>query len=103
MTFTRPSWPPTRPLPLALVTAGTAVLLALAPAARATPVTAAGACDKALAAAERAERDYQALKKDLDRVTADGGHPDASQRQALVDAEAETVSTASQAQRVCGP
>jgi septal ring factor EnvC (AmiA/AmiB activator) len=92
---------------LPLVTAGAAVLLALCPAAPAAPVTAPvtarSACDRALAAAEQAEHDHQALKKELEGVIADGGHPDASQRQALENAEAESASTASQAQRVCGP
>ncbi|MFI2758190.1 hypothetical protein ACH5A3_04845 [Streptomyces echinatus] len=88
---------------LPLAAAGTAALLALCPTVHASPATARTACDQALAAADRAEHDYQALKKELRRITADGGHPDASQRQALADAEAKTVSTASQAQRVCGP
>ncbi|MBL1105265.1 hypothetical protein JK361_11810 [Streptomyces sp. 5-8] len=87
----------------ALAAAGAAALLALCPPAHASPVTGRGACDEALAVAGQAEHDYQALKRELQRIVADGGHPDASQRRALGDAEAKTVSTASQAQRICGP
>ncbi|GAA3124938.1 hypothetical protein GCM10010521_09620 [Streptomyces rameus] len=99
----RPRLPLPLPLPLTLFTAGAAVLLALRPAAPAAPATARSACGRALAAAEQAEHDHQALKKEPEGVIADGGHPDASHRQALENAGAESVSGASRAQRVHGP
>ncbi|MFJ9924530.1 MULTISPECIES: hypothetical protein [Streptomyces] len=86
---------------LSALTAGAVTLLALsvpAPAARADT-----GCDRALAAAERAERSYDAMKADLLRGIADGGHPDISQERALRRAEAERDATASAAQRACRP
>lgn len=49
-----------------------------------------------------AENDYNAIKKDLERRIADDGHPDKSELQALQDADAKRVMSASQAQRACG-
>ncbi|MFF7972769.1 hypothetical protein [Streptomyces sp. NPDC007905] len=88
---------------LPAIAAGTAVLLALASVAYGAPDPAQGACARALAAADRAEHGYEALKGQLQQIIAEGGHPDASQRQVLAAAEARRDSTASQAQRVCGP
>ncbi|WP_251093546.1 hypothetical protein [Streptomyces sp. Caat 7-52] len=81
----------------ALAAAGAAALLAICPSAHASPVAGRGACDKALAVAGQAEHDYQALKRELQRIVADGGHPDASQRQALGDAEAKNAHLRSEA------
>lgn len=87
--------------------AASAVLLLalspLSPAAHAVPAHSAdSACDRAVAAAGKAEHDYEALKNGIDRQIADGGHPDQSEMQALQDADAERVAAASRAQRVCG-
>ncbi|GLX53382.1 hypothetical protein Shyhy01_63320 [Streptomyces hygroscopicus subsp. hygroscopicus] len=87
--------------------AGAVALLAFsaaapaAPAAPAVPVAHAADCDKALAAAQKAERDDDDLKADLLRSVADGGHPDASQRQAAQQAESLRDSTAVEAEHVC--
>ncbi|MFH7336415.1 hypothetical protein [Streptomyces sp. KHY 26] len=70
-------------------------------AAPAVPVAHAADCDKALAAAQKAERDDDDLKADLLRSVADGGHPDASQRQAAQQAESLRDSTAVEAEHVC--
>ncbi|MFH8340353.1 hypothetical protein [Streptomyces sp. AM6-12] len=81
--------------------AGALALLAFsaaAPAAHAAPPT---NCDKALAAAQKAERSYDDMKADLLRSIADGGHPDASQRRALQQAESLRNSTATEAEHVC--
>ncbi|MEU0370855.1 hypothetical protein ABZ070_11435 [Streptomyces sp. NPDC006283] len=88
---------------LPAVAAGTAVILALSSAAYAAPLPTQDACAVALAAAERAESDYDALMKDLRDRIAQGGNPDASELQALADAEAQRNAIASQAQRICGP
>ncbi|MFG2355921.1 hypothetical protein [Streptomyces sp. NPDC048521] len=85
------------------IAAGAALFLALPWAAHAAPVTADDACGRAVAAAERAERAYEADKKELQGRIADGGHPDRSELQALAETEAKRDRTASQAQRVCGP
>ncbi|MER6030384.1 hypothetical protein [Streptomyces sp. NPDC001851] len=84
--------------------AGAVLLLALSPAAaRAAAAHAAdSACDRAVAAADKAEHDYEALKDGINRQIADGGHPDRSELQALQDADALRVATASQARRSCG-
>ncbi|WP_432166136.1 hypothetical protein [Streptomyces sp. bgisy031] len=57
----------------------------------------------ATAAADSADNDYNALKKDLQRRIANDGHPDKSELQALHDADTKRVITASQAQRACEP
>jgi hypothetical protein len=88
---------------LRTIAVGAALFLALPWAAHAAPGTADDACGRAVAAAERAERDHEAYEKELRGRIADGGHPDRSELQALADAEAERDRTASQAQRVCGP
>ncbi|MEW2618765.1 hypothetical protein [Streptomyces sp. NPDC048106] len=81
--------------------AGAVALLAFsvaAPAAHAAPRT---SCDAALATAQKADRDYNAMKADLLRSIADGGHPDASQRRELQQAESLRNSTATEAEHVC--
>lgn len=82
--------------------AGAVALLAFSfavPAAHAaTPRT---NCDKALAAAQQAERYYDGLKTDLLRSMANGGHPGTAQRQALQKAESVRNSTSTEAERVC--
>ncbi|MFF7237361.1 hypothetical protein [Streptomyces collinus] len=107
-----------RSLRLAAVTVAAASLVALAPAVRAAPVSAMGAspapvagavsapvrdaCGRALAAAGRAEREYDLMRHQLLRIIAGGGHPDVSQRQALAVAEAERDLWAAHARRLCG-
>ncbi|MFF3360888.1 hypothetical protein [Streptomyces misionensis] len=94
---------------LSALAAGAVTLLALCVAAPAAPADT--GCDRALAAAGRAERSYDAMKADLLHGIADGGHPDISQEQeqeqeqeqALRRAEAERDATASAAQRACHP
>ncbi|WP_440557779.1 hypothetical protein ACSP97_14170 [Streptomyces sp. SCPE 10] len=86
---------------LSALAAGAVTLLALCVAAPAAPADT--GCDRALAAAGRAERSYDALKADLLHGIADGGHPDISQEQALRRAEAERDATASAARRACHP
>ncbi|MEU2713375.1 hypothetical protein [Streptomyces sp. NPDC007205] len=89
---------------LSAAAAGAALLLAFSPAAHAASVHGTdSACDRAVAAAGKAEQDYEALKNGIDRQIAEGGHPDRSELQALQDADAQRVATASQAQRICGP
>ncbi|MFC9537241.1 hypothetical protein ACFVFJ_45470 [Streptomyces sp. NPDC057717] len=56
-----------------------------------------------MAAADSAENDYNAIKKDLKRRTADDSHPDKSELQTLQDTHTKRVMTASQTQRACGP
>ncbi|MFI9809046.1 hypothetical protein ACIHEJ_32630 [Streptomyces sp. NPDC052301] len=87
---------------LPAIPVGAALFLALPPAAHATPGTPDDACAAAVAAADEAEHDYEACKKELQDRIADGGHPDRSELQALADAEAQADATASQAQRACG-
>ncbi|WP_030185063.1 hypothetical protein [Streptomyces sp. NRRL S-813] len=88
-------------------TTGAALVLALSGAAHpATAVPAAPAatqqdCDRATAAAEQAARDYDQSKKELQDLVAAGGHPDASQRQALADADVARSTAAAQAERIC--
>ncbi|AGS69813.1 hypothetical protein [Streptomyces collinus] len=60
------------------------------------------ACGRALAAAGRAEREYDLMRHQLLRIIAGGGHPDVSQRQALAVAEAERDMWAAHARRLCG-
>nr|WP_145485321.1 MULTISPECIES: hypothetical protein [Streptomyces] len=83
--------------------AGAVALLAFSaavPAAHAAPAPRTN-CDKALAAAQKAERNYDGLKSDLLRSIAGGGHPDASQRRALQQAESLRNSTSAEAEHVC--
>ncbi|MEU0602286.1 hypothetical protein ABZ484_29240 [Streptomyces sp. NPDC006393] len=98
---------------LRATTTGAALVLALSAAAHsATAATAEPAapharaatsqdCDRAMAAAEQATRDYDQLKKELQDLVAAGGHPDASQRQALTDADVARSTAAAQAERIC--
>ncbi|MEU2352252.1 hypothetical protein ABZ599_04615 [Streptomyces misionensis] len=86
---------------LSALAAGAVTLLALCVAAPAAPADT--GCDRALAAAGRAERSYDAMKADLLHGIADGGHSDISQEQALRRAEAERDATASAARRACRP
>ncbi|MFE5030079.1 hypothetical protein ACFRAO_44065 [Streptomyces sp. NPDC056656] len=91
------------------IAAGALVVLALSPMAHAapaghtTPLVTRDVCTTAMAAADSAENDYNVIKKDLERRIADDAHPDKSELQALQDADAKRVMTASQAQRACGP
>ncbi|CAL2058855.1 conserved exported protein of unknown function [Streptomyces murinus] len=81
--------------------AGAVALLAFSfavPAAHAAPRT---NCDKALAAAQQAERYYDGLKTDLLRSIANGGHPGTAERQALQKAESVRNSTSAEAEHVC--
>ncbi|MCX5443801.1 MULTISPECIES: hypothetical protein [unclassified Streptomyces] len=89
-------------LRLPSIAAGALVVLALSPMAHAAPIATRDVCTTAMAAADSAENDYNAIKKDLERRIADDGHPDKSELQALQDADAKRVMTASQAQRACG-
>ncbi|MER6984113.1 hypothetical protein [Streptomyces carpinensis] len=85
-------------------TAGAALLLAFPGAAHsATAARAATSqdCAKAMAAADHAAHEYDQLKKELQDLVADGGHPDASQRQALADADVARSVAAARAERVC--
>ncbi|GHE79322.1 hypothetical protein GCM10014715_38120 [Streptomyces spiralis] len=85
-------------------TTGAALVLALSGAARpatAVPAATQQDCDRATAAAEQAARDYDQLKKELQDLVAAGGHPDASQRQALADADVARSTAAAQAERIC--
>lgn len=97
------------PLRLPSIAAGALVVLALSPIAHAapaghtTPLTTRDVCTTAKATANSADNDYNALKKDLERRIADDAHPDKSELQALQDADAKRVMTASQAQRACEP
>ncbi|MEK0097355.1 hypothetical protein WDA79_02330 [Streptomyces sp. A475] len=88
------------PLRLPSIAAGALVVLVLSPIAHAAPLATRDVCTTATAAADN---DYNALKKDLQRRIADDGHPDKSELQALQDADAKRVITASQAQRACEP
>ncbi|MFC9501875.1 hypothetical protein [Streptomyces sp. NPDC056982] len=85
------------------ITASALVVHALSPMAHAAPIATRDVCTTAMAAADSAENDYNAIKKDLERRTADDSQPDQSKLQALQDADAKRVMTASQAQRACGP
>ncbi|MEV6839624.1 hypothetical protein AB0N17_34875 [Streptomyces sp. NPDC051133] len=87
---------------LPAIAVGAALFLALPSAAHATPSSRDDACAGAVAAADTAEHDYEAYKKELQDRIADGGHPDRSELQALSDARTQRDATASQAQRVCG-
>ncbi|MFE9674665.1 hypothetical protein ACFYO5_11190 [Streptomyces sp. NPDC006259] len=84
--------------------AGTALVLALsATAVHATPAVAADNCAKALAVAEKTQKDYDSWLKWYNGLIAQGGHPGIAEQQALADAKADRDRTASQAQRICGP
>ncbi|GGU73444.1 hypothetical protein GCM10010260_01460 [Streptomyces filipinensis] len=88
---------------LPVIAAGAVLLLAFSPPARAASAGGTdSACDRAVAAADGAEHDYEALKRGIERQIADGGHPGTAELQALQDAGAQRVSTASQVRRVCG-
>ncbi|MEU8029738.1 hypothetical protein AB0C13_14075 [Streptomyces sp. NPDC049099] len=88
---------------LSAAVAGAVLLLVFSPAAHAASARSTDiACDRAVAAADQARLDYEALKTGIERQIADGGHPDQSELQALRDADAQRVATASQAQRICG-
>ncbi|MFF0791307.1 hypothetical protein [Streptomyces spiralis] len=91
-------------------TTGTALAFALSgaahpatavPAATAAPAATQQDCDRAMAAAEQAARDYDQVKEELQDLVAAGGHPDASQRQALADADVARSTAAAQAERIC--
>ncbi|MFJ2728844.1 hypothetical protein [Streptomyces collinus] len=89
----------------ALVTQGAPVSTAgVVPgsAAGVVPAPARDACGRALAAAGRAEREYDLMRHRLLRIIAGGGHPDTAQRQALAVAEAERDMWAAHARRLCG-
>ncbi|WP_316745390.1 hypothetical protein [Streptomyces sp. MK7] len=89
-----------------VTTTGATLVLALSGAAhsaKAVPTAPAATpqdCDRAMAAAEQAARDYDQLKKELQDLVAAGGHPDASQRQAA-DADVARSTAAAQAERIC--
>ncbi|MGW0086498.1 hypothetical protein [Streptomyces sp. NPDC003393] len=85
-------------LVLTLTAAATSATAAAAPATRATT---AEDCDRAMAAAGQAARDYDQLKKELQDLVTAGGHPDASQRQALADADVARSTAVARAERVC--
>jgi hypothetical protein len=72
-----------------------------ATAAPATRATTAEDCDRAMAAAGQAARDHDQLKKELQDLVTAGGHPDASQRQALADADVARSTAVARAERVC--
>jgi hypothetical protein len=83
--------------------AGAALALALPAAAHATPPVGSTNCAKAMAVAEKTQKDYESWLKWYKHVIAQGGHPGTAERQALADAKADRDRTASQAQRICGP
>ncbi|MFC9758974.1 hypothetical protein [Streptomyces sp. NPDC056921] len=69
--------------------------------AAAVPLTTSADCARAQDAAERAERDYDAMKKEYLAQIADSGHPDASQRRALADEDVEQAKARAGAERIC--
>jgi hypothetical protein len=83
--------------------AAAALALALPSAAHAAQPTVSDGCIKALAAAERAAKDYSDTVKWYTDLVAQGGHPGIAGEQAVTDARADRYRTASQAQRICGP
>ncbi|MER7112523.1 hypothetical protein [Streptomyces sp. NPDC000229] len=84
--------------------ASTALVLALPiTAVHATPSVVADNCAKAIAVAEKTQKDYESWLKWYNDLIAQGGHPGIAERQALADAKADRDRTASQAQRICGP
>ncbi|MFD5271547.1 hypothetical protein [Streptomyces sp. NPDC058335] len=83
--------------------AGTALALALPAAAHAAPAVASDDCAKAIAVAEKTQKDYESWLKWYKDLVAQGGHPGIVERQAVADAKADRDRTASQAQRICGP
>ncbi|MFF8607856.1 hypothetical protein ACF06X_18145 [Streptomyces sp. NPDC015346] len=60
-------------------------------------------CAKAIAVAEKTQKDFESWVKWYKERIAEGGHPGAAERQAVADAKADRDRTASQAQRICGP
>ncbi|MGW6159882.1 hypothetical protein ACWFRM_43390, partial [Streptomyces sp. NPDC055144] len=72
-------------LRLPSITAGALMVLALSPMAHAapaghtTPIATRDVCTTAMTAADSAENDYNALKKNLERRIADDSHPDKSE------------------------
>ncbi|MFF5273754.1 hypothetical protein [Streptomyces sp. NPDC000133] len=89
------------PIRTGAAAAGAAMLLALPAAAHAAPTATPVDCAKAQAAAAETEKDYDAMKREYLALIADGGHPDASQRQALADADVQRSATAAEAERIC--
>ncbi|WP_333779234.1 hypothetical protein, partial [Streptomyces sp. IBSBF 3136] len=73
-----------------------------ADAALAAPAPVRDACGRALAAAGRAQHEYDFMRHQLLRIIAAGGHPDTSQRQAVAVAEAERDMWVAHARRLCG-
>ncbi|MEV5355860.1 hypothetical protein [Streptomyces sp. NPDC052693] len=91
-------------LRLLISAAGTALVLTLpTTTAYATPSVVADNCAKALAVAEKTQKDYESWLKWYNDLIAQGGHPGITERQALADAKADRDRAASQAQRICGP
>lgn len=78
-----------------------ATILGLPAGATAAPMATPADCASASAAADKAEDDFEAMKKDYLAQIADGGHPDASERQALADADVERSTARAQAERIC--
>jgi biotin-(acetyl-CoA carboxylase) ligase len=90
-------------LRLAAGAAATALALVLPAAAHAAPAVVSDDCAKAMAVAEKTQKDYESWLKWYNDIIAQGGHPGIAERQALADAKADRDRTASQAQRICGP
>lgn len=82
---------------------GAALVLSLPAAAHAAPTVASGDCAKAIAVAEKTQKDYESWLKWYKDIVAQGGHPGTAERQALADAKADRDRAASQAQHICGP
>ncbi|PZT71266.1 hypothetical protein DN402_04175 [Streptomyces sp. SW4] len=82
--------------------AAAAAALSLPTAAQAAPAVSPGDCAKAVAVAEKTQKDYESWLKWYKDLVAQGGHPGTAERQALADAKADRDRTASQAQRICG-
>ncbi|MEV5545936.1 hypothetical protein AB0L35_07305 [Streptomyces sp. NPDC052309] len=78
-----------------------ATVLGLPAAATAAPLATPADCDAAQAAADRAESEFEAMKSEYLAQIADGGHPDASQRQALADADVARATARAEAERIC--
>ncbi|WP_345637185.1 hypothetical protein [Streptomyces thinghirensis] len=81
---------------------GAALVLSLPAASFAAPAVASGDCAKAVAVAEKSQKDYESWLKWYKDIVAQGGHPGTAEQQALADAKADRDRTASQAQRICG-
>ncbi|MGW0811768.1 hypothetical protein ACWD00_00685 [Streptomyces viridiviolaceus] len=84
-----------------VATAFAATTLTLPTGAVAAPTATPADCASAQAAADQADDDFEAVKKDYLAQIADGGHPDASQRQALADADVERSTARAEAERIC--